>query len=125
MTRKARSDGRSDGTRTTASRVHSSGHISLTDPAASPHEPSAHTLQAGPTLARLVDRFDGWLRIVSDGDTGQVYIKWKFTRGHWRGHYVMAVVQYWQLGYGFQLLLDKLAAVEEGTFKPTLDTPFS
>jgi hypothetical protein len=37
----------------------------------------------------------------------------------------MAVVQYWQMGYGLALIVDKLDAVDEGTFKPTRDTPYS
>ena len=95
----------------------------LTSPA-SPHEPGASTAYAGNPLLSLVTREDGWLRIVPGRDTEQVYIKWKFTHGRWTRHYVMAVVQYWQMGYGLSLLVDKLDAVDEGTLKPTLDTPF-
>jgi hypothetical protein len=37
----------------------------------------------------------------------------------------MTVVQYWQMGYGLALLVDKLDAADEGTFKPTKDTAYS
>lgn len=58
-------------------------------------------------------------------DTESVYIKWKFSHGPHAGFYVMAVVQYWQMGYGLSLLVDKLDAVDEGSLKPTRDVAYN
>jgi hypothetical protein len=77
------------------------------------------------SLTSLLVRNDGWLRACPDGDSTLVYLKWKFTGGKWAGHYVMVLVYYWQLDYGLSLLLDKIAAVEEGAKRPTRDTPYN
>lgn len=125
MSRKASTNGRPDGTRRVSTRVDDSnnphGHVAV----ASPHRPEATTANSGGALLSLVTRDDGWLRIVPARDSDSVYIKWKFSRGPWSRHYVMAVVQYWQMGYGLSLLLDKLDAVDSGAFKPTQDTVYS
>jgi hypothetical protein len=125
MTRKASSNGRPDGTRTLHSRVDDSSNPHGSVAARTPHSPAAATGNSGGALLSLVTREDGWLRIVPARDSESVYIKWKFSRGPWSRHYVMTVVQYWQMGYGLSLLLDKLEAVDSGSFKPTQDTAYS
>lgn len=125
MTRKASTNGTPAGTRRVSARVDDSNNPHGRVAVASPHRPEASTAYSGNPLLSLVTREDGWLRIVPARDTEQVYIKWKFSRGPWSRHYVMTVVQYWQMGYGLSLLVDKLDAVDEGSFKPTLDTPYS
>lgn len=85
--------------------------------------PSKAPVQPGMTsLTTLLCRPDGWLRACPDGDSTLVYLKWKFTAGRWANHYVMVLVYYWQLDYGLSLLLDKIAAVDEGARRPTQDT---
>lgn len=125
MSRKASANGRPDGTRALRSRVDDTSNPHGSVAVASPHRPEAATSYAGNPLLSLVTREDGWLRIVPARDTEAVYIKWKFCRGPWARHYVMVVCQYWQMGYGLALLVDKLDAVDEGARKPSLDTPYS
>lgn len=124
MSRKDPINGLPDGTRGQAAPVDLSVHPGTDPTAPSPHNAGASTAAAGKPLADLVTREDGWLRITPIRDSGTVFIKWKFTRGDWAGHYVMSVVQYWQMGYGLALLLDKLLAVEYGSLRPTKDTPY-
>jgi hypothetical protein len=78
------------------------------------------------TLYRLLldisQRDDGYLRLIPDGSGKSCYYKWKWTRGPKAGYYVMAVVSYFQIDYGLQLLVDKMQAVDAGTSKPVKDT---
>lgn len=76
-------------------------------------------------LMELLDRTDGWLRIVPDGEHKCVFFKWKFHRGPHAGHYVMSVVEWYQIAYGLQLIALKVAQVDEGSLKPTKDIPHS
>ena len=76
------------------------------------------------TLSYLLMRDDGWLRLVPAADGKTLYLKWKFSRGKWSGHYVMAVVEVWQWDYGLSLLADKLEAVDLSVKIPTKDTPY-
>jgi hypothetical protein len=65
-------------------------------------------------LEELLQRDDGWLRLIPSRDGSPVYAKWKFTAGKHANHYVMSVGQYWQLDYLLQLLLLKLDKVDTG-----------
>jgi hypothetical protein len=125
MSRKAIGRGRTNGTPAMAASMGVNSDNGSPASARSPHQPDSATAYAGNPLLSLVTRDDGWLRIVPARDSESVYIKWKFSRGPWSGHYVMTVVQYWQMGYGLALLVDKLDAADEGTFKPTKDTAYS
>jgi hypothetical protein len=125
MSGRKHADGRTDGTRPNGARVDNSSHNGRPATAPSPHRADSATAFAGNPLLSLVTRDDGWLRIIPSRDSESVYIKWKFSHGTHAGYYVMCVVQYWQMGYGLNLLVDKLEAVEKGTFKPTRDTPYS
>jgi hypothetical protein len=125
MSRKGTSSGRTDAGGNPGTRQDNSDYRSSHPGPTGPHEPTAHTYSSGAPLLLLVSRDDGWLRIVPERDSSTVYLKWKFTRGQHTGKYVMAVVQQWTLGYGLRLLVEKLEAVDEGHFKPTLDTPYN
>jgi hypothetical protein len=76
------------------------------------------------TLDVLGHRDDGWMRVVPDEDTGQIYLKWKFTRGKHLGHYIMAVVLIDRLEDGLHLLVDKLYKVDNKDLRPSKDTAF-
>lgn len=78
----------------------------------------AYTLFA---LGVLVDRADGWLRVVPERDGNSVFIKWKFTHGLWDGHYVLAVTTRFSIAAGFATLLEKLEDVDRGRRRPTKD----
>ena len=125
MARKEPIHARRAGTRGLRAHMDGSGVSSGDTRTPSPHRPEAATTYAGNPLLSLVTREDGWLRIVPARDSESVYIKWKFTHGPHARCYVMAVVQYWQMGYGLALMVDKLDAVDAGKLKPTLDTPYS
>lgn len=75
-------------------------------------------------LNHLLQRDDGWLRMVPHPLDDVLYIKWKFNKGVHSGCYVMSRVASFQLDYGLDLLLDKLAAVDEGSRRPTRDTAY-
>lgn len=75
-------------------------------------------------LGHLIDRHDGWLRIVPESDAQKVFIKWKFNSGKWPNHYVMVVGECWQIEYLFALLVAKLYEVDDGLRIPTTDHRF-
>lgn len=107
-------------------------------------KPANHAAAAGPTtrsagsgrnepdqhsstfhmLNHLMQRDDGWLRMVPHPLDDVLYLKWKFNKGQHSGCYVMSRVASWQLDYGLDLLLDKLAAVDDGSKRPTRDTAY-
>lgn len=89
----------------------------------SPHDIRRNDANLLHNLASLCDRDDGWLRIVRPRDSDTLYLKWKYTQGKHAGYYVMACVQYWQVSYGLELLVDKLDAVAAGAHRPTKDSP--
>lgn len=69
-------------------------------------------------------RHDGWLRVVPDFTDQVLFMKWKITSGTYAGHYVMARVELADFALGVELLLDKLYRLDQGLFRPTLDTAF-
>lgn len=73
-------------------------------------------------LSHLLLRDDGWLRISPAGDGKTVYLKWKYSRGPWRNHYVMAVGHIWAWDIAIELLERKVAEVDQGSRVPTKDT---
>lgn len=73
-------------------------------------------------LFHLTHRGDGWLRVIPDEDKQTLWLKWKFTRGSWDQHYVMAKVQLERVEEGLQLLVHKLHMVDLGDKKPSKDT---
>jgi len=87
----------------------------------------AHTIAIAiyASLAEILDRDDGWLRVIPSRDRSPIYAKWKFTSGEHDGKYVMVVVQYYQLDELFPQLLGQLHKVDRGALKPTLDKYFS
>lgn len=72
-------------------------------------------------LFHLSHRDDGWLRVVPDEDNQTLWLKWKFTRGRWEKHYVMAKVQLERIEEGLQLLVHKLHMIDLGDKKPSVD----
>lgn len=76
------------------------------------------------TLRYLAQRDDGWLRMVPSLDEHVVWLKWKFTRGIWEHHYVMVKVEAMRVGWGLELLVDKLRSVDAGEKKATYDRLF-
>lgn len=89
----------------------------------SPHEASLNDMACLNNLVWLCNQDSGWLRIIPSNEEGIIYMKWKFNKGKYTNHYVMARVQYWQVSYGIALLRDKVQAVYDGE-KPVLDRPF-
>lgn len=85
-------------------------------------------LQTGPTLyshlTALGERQDGYLRIIPDGAAKSLYIKWKFTKGQWRGYYLMSVVEVWDVEHGLLLLRQKIDSVDVGVKNPVKDTAY-
>lgn len=77
-----------------------------------------------PALAQLLHRGDGWVRMVGDLDGKNLYLKYKWTGGEWRNHYVMAVVMLETLSFGLGLLLAKVQQVDIGVRRPTPDRNF-
>lgn len=72
-------------------------------------------------LFHLTHRGDGWLRVVPDDERQTLWLKWKFTRGKWERHYVIAKVQLERAEEGLQLLVHKLHMVDLGDKKPAVD----
>lgn len=92
------------------------------------HDPKNDTrLSQGATLhehlTALSSRDDGYLRIIPDGARKAAYYKWKFTRGEWAGHYVMAVVSYYDPAMALLLVRQKIDQVELGIKRPAKDRP--
>lgn len=69
----------------------------------------------------MLDRSDGWLRVVPDGDGG-LHFKWKYTSGKHADCYV-----YWYssalegFARGLAGLWVKMGEVDEGRLKPSPD----
>lgn len=103
-------------------------------PAAQTDEREAHHSPAAPVgqfppgdrlwfdLRDILDREDGWLRIVPDHDQKVLWVKWKYTRGRWRGHYIMVRMGIYEHGLAASMLLRKLNDVDLGQARPTLDS---
>lgn len=73
-------------------------------------------------LAALLDRRDGWLRVVPDGDGKVVWWKWKFTTGPYAGFYVMVRGEQDRHIESLSTMARKLNAVDVGSSKPTRDS---
>ena len=69
----------------------------------------------------LMNRTDGWMRVIPQPDDNKIYLKWKYTRGTYEGCYVMAVVQNMQLPDGIMLLCHKVIQADQGLLRPTRD----
>lgn len=72
----------------------------------------------------LMQRTDGWLRIVPKLDDDRIYLKFKFTGGRWAHHYIMSVVDITRFPEGLMLLVHKLHQVELGDLRPSKDKPY-
>ncbi len=82
-------------------------------------------LDTGAALLALLARGDGWVRATSDLDLKNLYLKYKYTSGTWRGHYVMVVTTPDMLQWGMQLLLYKTHQADSGELRPSKDTPYN
>lgn len=89
-------------------------------PSSPPLRPSASL--SGADVSELLNRDDGWLRIVPDEDGKTVWWKWKITRGKWQGHYVMCVGRQDQHSESIAVILHKLSKVDSGELRPTKDS---
>lgn len=107
---------------TTPTVVDSPQATPLTSP--SPHLAMDSARQLMYNLQWFMDHDGGWLRIVPQVDAHEVFFKWKFTTGPWAGHYVMSRTMHWQYAYGLEVLRQKVEEVEEGSRRPTRDTPY-
>lgn len=88
-------------------------------PSHAPLRPSVGIV--GADVSELLQRDDGWLRIVPDSDGKTVWWKWKFTRGKWSGFYVMAVGRQDQHAEAIAVMLHKLGKVDDGEDRPIQD----
>lgn len=76
------------------------------------------------SLSAILARDDGWLRVVPQ-EAGEVaFWKWKFTRGSWRGYYVMVRMDKPDYAEPMWLLHQKLIQVDQGERRPSLDHPY-
>lgn len=73
-------------------------------------------------LATVLDRDDGWLRVVPDRDAPVVWWKWKFVHGPHAGGYVMVRGAQDQHIEALRVLARKLRSVDVGSLRPTKDT---
>jgi hypothetical protein len=91
-----------------------------------PHDTAAtRAARLANAMAYLVDRDDGWLRLIPSRDGSKAYAKWKFTAGRYSGSYVMVLVQPWNSMALPLLLVDALLKVDAGMLRPTLDKYFA
>lgn len=100
------------------------GNAPLPAGAQTPHEYIGDGIALHHLLA-LTTHPRGWLRFTSDGEGRQLYLKFKWNAGSWRGHYVMAVVQWWQIKWGLSLLCHKVDEVERGEKRPAKDQAYN
>lgn len=98
--------------------------LPATVPATESLERDLSTLDTGAALLALLARGDGWVRATADLDLKNLYLKYKYTAGAWRGHYVMVVTTPDMLQWGMQLLLYKTHQVDAGEQRPSKDTPY-
>lgn len=77
------------------------------------------------SMSFLLQRDDGWLRVVPHNFGQVTYWKWKFARGPHRGTYVMFRLDYFDWVAGLQGLAEKVREVDEGRRKPALDVPYN
>lgn len=75
-------------------------------------------------LGRLLQRGDGWVRMTGTLDGKTYYLKYKFSDGDHKGHYVMSVVPPELLPWGLVLLYTKVGEVDRGERTPALDKPY-
>lgn len=78
----------------------------------------------GAALCELLMRDDGWLRAIPDGEGKTAYLKWKFSRGRFAGHYVMVVIHPVDYRVGFTMLWDKIEDCYTGHRRPTKDRDY-
>jgi hypothetical protein len=76
------------------------------------------------SLAKLLSYDEGWARFVPHVHDGTLFLKWKWSKGDYANHYVMAVVKEHELQFGLALLVDKVEDVVAGVANPVRDTPW-
>lgn len=79
-------------------------------------------LEAAQEFQWLLSRDDGWLRATGDSGGKLNYFKWKFSRGEYRGKYVMYVAPVGDWSAGILGLAEKVSEVDAGVRKPAYDT---
>lgn len=72
-------------------------------------------------LLRYAQRDDGYLRIIPDGEQKFVYLKWKYTRARWIGHYCFVSGEYHRIVALLDTLETILDRVDEGQYRPSRD----
>lgn len=86
---------------------------------------SRSTHQQKETLRNCIDDFTaddmGYLKIRRGLDSQDVHLTWQFSNGKFYGHYVYVRVEWWQIDYGLELLIQKRDEVYQGTRRPTPD----
>lgn len=114
-----------DHTRTTASKQ--APATQTIDAPQAHHSPIQNPLEGTDThgmilLGTLLNRDDGWLRIVPDSNGKVVWWKWKFTAGKWSGRYVMVRAEQDQHTDAMHILCKKLRMVDTANLIPTRDS---
>lgn len=112
--------GMSDATKAAIAKQNNDAAAAAPIPIQNPLEGTAHGGMI--LLATILDRRDGWLRIVPDGDGKVCWFKWKFTTGPWAGFYAMVRGERDQHGESLRVLARKLNDIDGGFSKPTRDS---
>lgn len=80
-----------------------------------------HKDSAGKKLVEFVDHDDGFLKVRRALDSSDLHLTWTWSVGRLAGRYVYVRVLCWQVGYGLELLMQKLLESEAGLRTPTRD----
>ena len=99
------------------------GNLPIPDDSISPHEFVGDGL-AWYVVGCLATHPDGWMRWTSDAEGKTLYLKFKWSGGPLKNRYVMAVVQWWQIKYGVQLLYAKVNEAEQHNGKGSAKDTF-
>lgn len=72
-------------------------------------------------MVEIIHRDDGYLKIRRELDSAQMHLTWTWTMGQWARCYVYVRVEYYAIGFGLGLLMDKITEVDHGLRVPTPD----
>jgi hypothetical protein len=86
--------------------------------------PKPFVLDVSEALQYLLMRGDGWVRMTATMLGENLYLKYKYTHGDYRGCYVMSVGTVDDIRELVHLLVEKVHKVDKGLLRPAKDTPY-